>query len=321
MVQRQVGQLSLADSLVARPRDGMLSEVAAIVDWAPIEQAMSVLHDAPTGAPSYPNRVMLKCLLLGVWHDLSDPALESAVADRISFREFVGLSLQDKAPDHATLWRFRDALSRLGLLETIFAEINRQLEAKRYIVKKGTLIDASLVGAQAKPPGKAKEDGEKKPSADSDARWGRKGNTSTFGYKMHIGVDQTHTLIRKAVLGPANENDTERGDELISGDEQAVYADKAYCKHARREALRAKGIRPCIMHRPNKHHRDLPPRLKRENKRFGRIRAAVERPFAVFKTHYGLRRMRFFSLARNSAQFLLACCAYNLRRAASLAAA
>lgn len=321
MAQRKVGQRSLADSLVARAPEGMLSEVDAVVDWDAIERVMAPVHDAPTGAPSYPNRVMLKCLLLGVWHSLSDPALESAVADRISFRDFVGLSLQDKAPDHATIWRFRDALSKQGLLDTILAEINRQLEAKRYIVKTGTLIDASLVAAQARPPGKAQGAEESKmPSADSDARWGRKGNTSVFGYKMHIGVDQKHTLIRKAVLGPANQNDTERGDELISGDEGAVYADKAYCKHARREALRAKGIRPCIMHRPNKHHRELPPKLKRENKRFAPIRAAVERPFAVFKTHYGLRRMRFFSLARNSAQFLLACCAYNLRRAAAIAA-
>ena len=27
------------------------------------------------------------------------------------------------------------------------------------------------------------------PSADTDARWGKKGKKSTFGYKMHIGVD------------------------------------------------------------------------------------------------------------------------------------
>ena len=43
-----------------------------------------------------------------------------------------------------------------------------------------------------------------------------------------------------------------------------------------------------------------------------------ERPFAVLKEHYGLRRMRFYTLERNHVQVLLACCAYNLRRAVTV---
>ncbi|MEJ1976325.1 MAG: transposase [Acetobacteraceae bacterium] len=45
------------------------------------------------------------------WYRLSDPELEEALADRLSFRRFVGLSLQDRVPDETTLCRFRGMLA------------------------------------------------------------------------------------------------------------------------------------------------------------------------------------------------------------------
>jgi len=39
-----------------------------------------------------------------------------------------------------------------GSIEQIFAEITRQLEAKGLMLKRNTLIDASLVAARANPP-------------------------------------------------------------------------------------------------------------------------------------------------------------------------
>jgi len=308
----------LADSLVEGRRDRILDRVDELLNWAPLRELLGSLHGSATGAPGYPGLVMFKCLLLGVWHNLSDPLLEAAIEDRISFRRFVGLSIQDKTPDHSTIWRFREALNKLGLIETLFGEVNRQLAEKKLIVKEGTLIDASLVAARANPASKSEADEVVKPSADPDANWGRKGNTSTFGYKMHIGVDLTHTLIRSAVLGKASENDTERGDELIKGDEKAVYADMAYSTHARRRKLKEHRIKARIMHRPNKHHPELTARLRRLNGLISRVRASVERPFAVLKTHYGFTRLRFFNLARNQTHFLIGCCAYNLRRAAMI---
>jgi IS5 family transposase len=324
MSERATGQLSFADSLASVRRDGALDRVEALLDWSAVRSILAPVRKK-LGAPGYRALMMFRCLLLGLWHDLADPALEAALADRFSFRRFAGLSIAEAVPDHSTLWRFRERLTELGLAETLFSEINRQLEAKGLIVKTGTLIDASFVAAAAKPPAKPpakpKQGEEPKASADPDARWGKKGKTSVFGYKMHIGVDAAHTLIRKAALGHAGQTDTERADELVSGDEAAVYGDKAYYTHARHAALRAKRIRPLLMRRPNKHH----PKLKQSQKRFNRliakVRFAVERPFAVFKTHMGFRRMRFFSFARNQTHFLLGCCAYNLRRAANALAA
>lgn len=319
MVERVVGQLSLADSVVAA-EDTVLDDIAAAVNWQPIKALLGPRGGAGAGNSSYPAEALLRCLLLGVWHGLSDPALEFQLRDRLSFRRFTGFSLGDRTPDHATLWRFRQELTRDGLIEQVLEEINRQLEDKNLIVKRGTLIDASLVTAQARPPAKPREATPARPSADADARWGRKGARSVFGYKLHIGVDQDHTLIRRMVLTDASVTDTEPADQLICGDETAVYGDQAYYTHARHDRLGEAGIKDRLMHRPNKHHPELPPRKKRRNRLIARIRAGVERPFACFKLHYGLARMRFFTMARNRTQMFLAGCAYNLRRAATLLA-
>jgi IS5 family transposase len=318
MVERMVGQLSLADGLVSRPAGSMLDELDAAVNWMALRALLGKRGEAGPGNSSYPAEVLLRCLLLGVWHDLSDPALETAIADRISFRRFAGLSLHDRTPDHSTLWRFRQELARDGLVDQVFAEITRQLAAKNLILKRGTLIDASLVAARANPPRKPRGQAADAPSAssaDPDARWGRKGKNSVFGYKIHIGVDANHTIIRRVDFTNGSVTDTEPADGLICGDEKAVYGDQAYYTRARHARLAAAGIKDRLMRRPNKHHPELPARQKRRNRMIGRLRAAVERPFAVFKEHYGMRRMRFYSLVRNRVQVVLACCCYNLRRA------
>jgi IS5 family transposase len=321
MAERIVGQLNFADGLVSRAGSGVLDEIAAVVDWPAVAAVLGSRDVAGPGNRPYPALVMLRCLLLGVWYALSDEALEAAIVDRLSFRRFAGLSLNDEVPDHTTLWRFRQELMANGLAERVFAEVTRQLDAKGLIVKKGTLVDASLVAAGARPPRKSKDEAGQEhvtPSVDPDAKWGRKGRKSTFGYKIHIGADAEHTIIRTVVVTDASVTDTEPADALISGDEKAVYGDQAYYTHARHGRLSEAKIKDRLMRRPNKHHPELPPRQKRRNRLIARVRSAVERPFAVFKQHYRLRSMRFFSMARNRVHVLLACCAYNLRRAATL---
>ena len=46
---------------------------------------------------------MFKAMLLAQWYQLSDPALEEALADRISFRRFCGFALDAVTPDETTL--------------------------------------------------------------------------------------------------------------------------------------------------------------------------------------------------------------------------
>jgi IS5 family transposase len=83
---------------------------------------------------------------------LSDRDLEEALADRLSFRRFCGLGLEDAVPDATTISRFRVDLTEAGVTEQIFAALNRQLAAKGLFVKAGTMIDATLIEADVKRP-------------------------------------------------------------------------------------------------------------------------------------------------------------------------
>src|SRR5262249_1937598 len=207
MADRLVGQLGFADGLVSGGGESMLDKIAATVDWEPIAAWVGSRGGSGPGSPSYPGLVLLRCLLLGVWHDLSDPALENPVGDRLAFRRFGGLSLHGPGAEYRPLWGFRGGVAEDGLEERVFAEIVRQLDVKGLIVKRGTLIDASLVPAAARPARKAKNPQAAvpaKPGHDVEARWGRKGHKSVFGYKIHIGADQDHTTIRRVELTDAS---------------------------------------------------------------------------------------------------------------------
>ena len=129
MSERKVGQLSFADEVVAASAGGneVLERISRLIDWSRIEALLSELHAGRIGAPAYPSLLMFKALLLQRWYDLSDPSLEEALKDRLSFRRFIGLPLSEAIPDHCTLWRFREALGP-KLCDRIFVEIGRQIE-------------------------------------------------------------------------------------------------------------------------------------------------------------------------------------------------
>lgn len=318
-MHRQVGTPSLADALLPAKvgRNDQLEQVDALLDWEPVAAVVRDIYAAPEGRPSYPPLVMVKVLVLQQWYNASDPEIEAALWDRLSFRDFVGLSLQDPVPDHSTISRFRSALAARGLGERVFAEVTRQLDAAGWLVKAGTLLDATLVAAQARRP--SMDEGPGAGSAtDPDATWTRKGGRAHFGYQAHLGVDAESGLIRRAVLTPAHVNESEVADTLISGDERAVYADKAYESTARRARLRAQGINDRIMHRSHKNQAGLPYWQQRRNALIGPRRAPVEHVFGTLKRSYGYRTVRYFSLTRNAVELWFKCLAYNLRRAARL---
>jgi IS5 family transposase len=318
--------MSLADQLIAdvAPGNAMLERVDAVVDWNPVKQVLGGLRDGAMGAPAYPSLSLFKALLLQQWYGLSDPQLEEALGDRISFRRFIGFSMIEPIPDHTTLWRFREALGKSGLAERLFAEITRQIEASGFVLKRGSLIDASLVPAAVNPPAPPADplppDADGRPGnklvkspLDPDAGWTKCEGEHFFGYKAHIAMDQDSRIIRRAVLTPANVNDTVPADALICGDERTVYADKAYSNKARRARLKAQGIRDGIMQRANRWH-GLGRWMARRNAIISHRRAPIEPLFALLKNVHRFARARYRGLTRNHAVLHLAAIAMNLKR-------
>jgi transposase, IS5 family len=317
MAVKQTGQPSFMEALLPKGSgaNAALDRLASLVKWYRFEKLLAHLRDQEgPGRPGYPVLVLFRALLLQSLYGLSDRELEDALGDRLSFKRFAGLSLEDAAPDHTVLNRFRNQLIDQGLLEKLFGELDRQLENAGLVLKRGTMLDATLIQAVSAPPN------GQQPSNDPDARFAkRQGKSgSTFGYKAHMGVDEGSGLIRAVLTTPANVNDTTPADQLIRCDEAVVWADAAYDTHARRTRLKAEGKKPRIARRPNKHHPDLPARLKRYNRLIARRRAAVETTFATLKNRMRLACIRYVGLIKASAQVLLAAIAFNMRRWAAI---
>lgn len=348
------GQWGFADVLLD-PRAGQndrLARIADLIDWAAFTDHLPPASKPGPGRPSYPPISMFKALLLAQWYILSDPALEEALSDRLSFRRFCGFSLSERTPDETTFCRFRLALGQEGRSDRLMAELSRQLDQRHLILRAGTMIDATLIEAQgARPSRPEKAEAEKSQSekaqsektepekstaettttadsadapavvekpphrpSDPDARFAKKGGKTVYGYKAHVAVDLGSGLIRKAILTAANVHDTTPADDLILGDETAVFADKAYSTHARTALLKAKNIRNQIMHRPNKHHPKLPLWKRIHNRAISKRRCAIERTFGIWKRQYGYTCTRYFSHAANAIELQLKCMAFNLRR-------
>lgn len=318
MSVKATGQLGFGEIAGSR-RGGVpaLDRVSSLVDWAGLELQLAGLRESGPGRPGYRPLLLFKCLLLQAWYGLSDAELEFRLGDSLAFGRFVGLSLEDEVPDHTTLCRFRNRLVSARLLEKLFDELGRQLEASGLILKQGAMLDATLIEAATSRPARGKEAQALDPDAAFVKRQGKPG--STYGYKAHVGVDQGSGLVRAVITTPANVNDTTPADSLIRGDEAAVYGDKAYDTHARRARLKGLGVKVRLMRRPSQYHA-LTKRQQLCNDLIARRRAAVETTFATWKRRMGLTRARYVGLAKVSGQILLTVMAFNLRRAAVLTA-
>jgi IS5 family transposase len=295
---------------------------------------------------------LFKTMLIQRWYDLSDPAAEDCLNDRKSFARFVGLSLDEKAPDHSTICRFRNKLIAEDLMAPLIERLMRQIEAKDLVLKQGTIMDASLIHSAAHPPAAprrnkaapqavdppAGDDDSAAPQAaapetadppdadeaadpyasgklsklDPDARWARKGKDAWFGYKIHIAIDDEHRIIRAHKVTAANVNDCVIGPSLVQPDGGAHYADKGYSSKPMRQTLAEHGLADGVMQLGNRHY-PLRPAERWRNRVLTKIRYVVEGVFGEFKRNFGFRRARYIGLAKVQFECDLAVIAFNIK--------
>lgn len=98
-----------------------LEQINKVIDWGQIKQQLKKYYKtgkSNEGADAYPPLVLLKGLLLQKWYKIeSDPELENQINDRISFKKFLGMSLDKESPDHSTFSRFRSRLSKEAMMK------------------------------------------------------------------------------------------------------------------------------------------------------------------------------------------------------------
>lgn len=299
-----------------------LDAIDALIDWSKIEKVAKIARTGEWGRPPYSPLSMIKALLLQQWYNLSDPGLEEALSDRVSFRRFCGLSLDGGTPDETTICRFRQTLNEKNLGTRVFEEVLAQLDKQGMVVRAGTILDATLIESQVRPP-RSKENGfEAKSKLDPDASWTRSGlqRKYFFGFKSHIATDKGTGLIRKVIVTTAKTYESQVADDLIMGDEAEVYADKAYEKKERRARLKEKGVKDRILHRSHKYQKELPKWQRVRNRLISKVRCQIEKTFGTFKLHYNLKRAKYRGLKAMQTHVSLVAAAFNLRRALNLLA-
>ena len=293
-----------------------LDGAEAVLDWAQLEHFLIGIYASKTGRPSYPLLTLLRASLLGIWYRLSDMELAQTLFRDLLFRKFCHLELGGDVPDASTIGRFRQRLVEHDLWEALLGEVNRQLEAKHIIMTEGriNIIDATPIEAAQSGPGKG-ADGQ--PKRDPEAGWHVKADSrgnlkSTYGYSIHTGVDEDGFIHRQTVTAGNAHDSTER-DTLLLGDEAALYADAAYSSKATRDKLERFDIDDQVQRKGYRNH-PLSEADRARNDEIAVIRAGGERPFATYKSRYGLARTRLMGLARNLTLYGLAAIAHNIRK-------
>ena len=118
---------------------------------------------------------MLRLYVLQNLYTLSDEGTISEVIDSRAFSEFCGVTSSNQVPDGDTLGRFRNLLIRNGIQERLFAQVTELLQERGLLLKKGTIVDSTLISAPS-----STKNAEKK--RDPEAHSTKKGNTWHCGF-------------------------------------------------------------------------------------------------------------------------------------------
>ena len=292
----------------------VLETIAREVDFSQAEERVAKTYSRG-GRPACRVGVLLRVMILQHLYGLSDPQAEEQLQDRLSFQKFVQLDAHETVPDETTICRFRQRLIECGLHEELLGLLNTQLEARGYIVKRVTLVDATLVESSRKrPDAPAAREGR---APDADASYTRKYHQSFYGYKAHVSSDGEHQLIRAAVISTAKVQDAQVFERIAPPDTEKIYADKAYDTKAKQAWLRERGMVSGIQ-KKGAHHIKLNEQDREQNRGKGRVRMQIERIFAHLKQWQHYRRVRYLGLAKNQLELTLKAVAYNLKRLAGI---
>lgn len=319
-------QMTLMDAVMSFSRRSKTSKavttlaaIERLVNWNELVEIVQVLDKTQSGSGGRPPisfEVKLKMLFLQYTFNLSDEELEDQVIDRLSFQQFTGLSFDEEIPDFTTIWKFKEALVKGKLMDKIFDKIVESIESHGLILKKGTMVDATIIKSGNRPLSKKRrEELAKNPSKqiDTEAQSTAKNNQKHFGYKGHIGVDVESKIIRKRTFTAANVHDSQEFEKVLSGDEKSVWGDKAYPNKAGKQAARASGIYYGILDKA-KRNQPLSSSQNKRNKQKSKVRAAVEHPFGFMKNKLKIGVMSAKNKLRNALRFDMNCIIYNVLR-------
>ena len=317
----------------------MMEKINQIIDWSEIEAVLLKHYAVGTtieGADAYPPVMLLKAFLLQKWFRInSDPELENQINDRISFKNFLGLSFNKPSPDHSTFSRFRGRLSKKAM-NIINNLVLQQFSRKGLSINEGVAVDARLVQSASHPisnedikkqrekrdtlEGKLDKNGNSlKFSRDLESNWIVKNDKPHYGLKEHASVDTNYGFVLSTELTPASVSDSIYLPYCVAASchteepIKKVYADKGYYGKPNSGFLHMNHIEDGIM-RKDTTSTKLTDYEKERNKQISKKRYIVEQYFGLSHLYNNAFRARFTRIAKNAIDVLCRQMAFNLFR-------
>jgi IS5 family transposase len=350
---KELGMGSFFGSLVyARvvPRDHFLVQLNAVIDWAPFTDILLPAYKglAEEGRPPYPPVVILKMLVIAYLYHLSERRVEEATNMHLAIKEFVGLAVDELAPDHSTLSEFKARLMAAGgwnRLVCIADSILRQAQAAGVQLGPIQVVDSVHTVADVDHEADRCRQEQGQPPRDGQAQLVKKGKRRTtgpdgrvttqevqyLGYKSHVSLNAETGLITTVVPTGGSAADNEQFPKLLAHDTQVgvaatIYSgDKAYddtelhyqlWSEGKYSALRLNDYRTAASNA----HRDYWQAIKDSPEyRAGRAeRYKIERKHGEAKRWHGFGRCRYLGLLRYGIQAHLTALVLNLKRIVTL---
>jgi transposase, IS5 family len=297
-----------------RQKDSFLDRVNEIIDFSEIEKLLNTLYKNEAGRNPIPPLILFKTLLLESWYGLSDVEVVEEIHDRRSFERFVGEEVRKYHVDDTTLVKFRKRMRDHGIHERVIQLVEKAMIQAGVKIKKGAIVDATLVKGATLPNSKDKDGKNVDPDVHTTVRNGK----PIDGYKVHVSTD-TNQIIRKIEISHIEEHDSQFFERMLPKDAEAAFADKAYRSKSINEFLRKRGITNRILFKGYRNH-PLTEAKVRRNRVLSRTRTAIERKMADLKRWCSMGRMRYFGLERNRLWIHLCAIAANLKRAVNVLA-
>ena len=281
------------------------------------------------GRPPYDYVMMFKIMILQRFYNISDEQVEYQINDRMSFMRFLNLSISDDVPDSRTVWKFREQLTDLGLVEELFALFLNELSRLDLIVNEGKIIDAGFVEVprqrnnreenrqirEGEIPDRIKANPHVESHKDLDARWVQKNEVNYFGYKNHVKEDAGSKIIVKYIVTDASVHDSNATQELLDENDKGedFYADSAYSGAPQEKIIAEKEMKNKVCEKGARNH-PLTAEQRANNREKSRIRSRVEHIFGFMEMSMNGMYINSIGIKRASAIIGLMNLTYNMFR-------
>ncbi len=334
------------------PDGHFLRYLDQLLDWQGLSEPLyGLAKNAEGGRPRHNPVLLLKMLFLSFLFNASDRETEEIATMNLACKFFLHLPINEAAPDHSTLSRFRDAVllkEGVGFFDWFFGKLVTELKEKGVVFGSVHALDATHTLSKING---MKDSFEKNhyesPSKDHDASWGCKGDEmkltikgekvavqkNFFGYKAHLLAETTNGLITGFYTTTGKMADLDGGDilmhRILTNDQRmainVLLADKGYgCpvwinfleKYSK--IMTAFSL-PEWMLTKGEHQAKWQTYEQNEGRRaFRKDRYIIERVNADLKNNHSLRRARYLGLQKYHLQTALASAVHNAKLAIRL---